>query len=82
MNTIHKYHIQYQDTVNLPETAKVIHFDFQDDTPTIWVEQDLNAPTVPMDFRILGTGYEVPPNAKHIKSVIHTPFVWHLYQFI
>lgn len=49
-------------------------------SPAFWAEVDQSAPIEFRKFQIVGTGHDIPANARHHGSVIQGPFVWHLYE--
>jgi hypothetical protein len=71
-------------SINVPKDSKVLHFDFQNDKPHVWLEVitdgDHFYPTEDIFFSIVGTGFHVPDKHEHIGTVQQGPYVWHLYQ--
>jgi hypothetical protein len=90
MLRIFKYSLQYEDRVpnisgdccfcEMPQNAKIIHFDIQNEVYTIWAEVDDALEKEEKHFRIIPTGGAIPPYYKYVgTSLQNTPFVWHLY---
>lgn len=48
-------------------------------TLCIWAEVDDKEPPVSRRIHIVGTGHEVPGNARYIASCVDRAYVWHLY---
>lgn len=84
MERIYKYPLSLASgvqSVTLPEGAKVIHFGIQGDVPCIWARVDPFATAQQTRyFWALGTGSDVKDNLKHIGTVLHGAYVWHLFE--
>ena len=84
MKTIWKFPIPVQDIiyrVMMPEGAEVLHFDVQNDQPTIWARVDPARSLVPHTFRLAGTGHLLNNAGRHLGTCFHGPLVWHLFEF-
>jgi len=59
----------------------VLHVDMQNDTITLWAENDVTGPEVEIDVFIVGTGNPMPNGAiLHIGTVVDAHgFVWHVF---
>lgn len=68
--------------LEMPQAWAPLLVDMQDDTPCLWAEVDPSAPPTRYEFRITGTGSEVPPDHRHVGSWQQHGFVWHLYERI
>lgn len=83
MKKIFKYplKVEGEQKITMPEKAKILSFQFQDDTPCIWAMVDPTAKVEARTFYILGTGHEVPPLFffNYIGTAQHNGFVWHLF---
>lgn len=84
--TVYKYplfgQIGQEHTIMFPGAAKAIHFDLMEDGYFyLWAEvTPAVLPLVSRKFKIVGTGWELPPDAEHIAIILTVEnFVWHLY---
>ena len=61
MITIWKYEVPIEDhfTLELPVNSKILSFQLQRGTPTIWVMVDTKKPIILRKFRLCGTGHEL-----------------------
>ena len=80
MRVIHKYTVSDYSSLPLPLDFSVMHFDFQEGVPCIWVEVPalIEAYTF-CSCRIVGTGMQVPEGLNYIGTSFEGTFVWHLY---
>lgn len=74
---------------DLPATAKVVHaaLDPATGVPTMWIELDPRRQSIRRNFRIYGTGEQIPGDGTlgtptHVGSVIQHDYVWHIYETI
>lgn len=70
-------------SVMLPQGARVIHVALQDrapHSPSMWIELDESMPGSPVEFAIVGTGYEIPDGWMHVGTWQQDGYVWHLFQ--
>lgn len=87
MRTIHKFPIGFSDEVIEGHDIRVVHvgLDPADDRPslpTVWVEYepDGREPHESLHLSFIGTGHPVPPDGRHVGSVITAAgLVWHVY---
>lgn len=87
-NTIHKFTIDAGHRASwllaLPLAAKALLVAQgprqEPETFQVWFELDADAPTLPRQFKVIGTGHAVPSGVLHVGSVVCPPFVWHLYE--
>jgi hypothetical protein len=81
---IWKYPIPIADqfALNLPSHCKVLSFQFQKNTPCIWVLVDPDAPKVNKGFRIYGTGNPMGYFGNYIGTAqeFEGALVWHLFE--
>ena len=89
---IYKYHIKLADgeiKVELPETAKILCVDMQEQQPTLWAIVDPDEPLKEYTFLLLATGDEVPEGLTRylgtcfMRTVVPgypNGFVWHVFQ--
>jgi hypothetical protein len=80
MNRIYKYPLTLtvSQCVKMPTHARILSFQMQDGTPTIWAVVTPTATVVNREFRIAGTGHEVPPG-DFVGTVQDGAYVWHLF---
>ena len=89
MKTIYKYQLDLVDKqpIYLPRWAKFLHIDKQwclngnMDKITLWFEIDTEKCHTAI-FYVVGTGREVPDNAKYLGTVIIRDYVWHVYSAV
>lgn len=90
MRTIWKYpleQITLQD-IEMPVNAKILCVQTQGGTPMLWVEVDIEAPTVSRQIAIFSTGYNFDMCVIGRKKYIGTfqqgngEFVFHVYEVI
>lgn len=68
--------------VKAPAPQDVVLFEMQRGTFCCWVEVYPGGPLSEVEFRVFGTGHEIPADAVWIKSCTSHggDYVWHLYQ--
>lgn len=83
MTTIYKYPLFFnpRQTTALPISARVLHVGLDpNQVPCIWAKVDTDEPKLDRLFFIVGTGNELPVDAKHyIGTYNQAHFVWHLW---
>jgi hypothetical protein len=84
MRTVYKYQLDLGTvTIELPENAEIItvgkdpHGKY-----SLWAIVNTEAVKVKKNFKILGTGHEVPNNAWYIDSFMDDMFVWHVFELV
>ena len=82
MRVVYKYELHFRECwVDIPGKFKCVMFDFQNETPMLWVEvADANAEVQRSYYVIHGTGHRIGGNEIHVSSCIQGHFVWHLYR--
>jgi len=67
--------------IETPPGAKPVLFGIQNNVPCVWMEisNPYEPDTETHYFCLVGTGYDVPPNATHFQSIQDGEYVWHLY---
>lgn len=88
MHTIHKgilrLHSLPQEVqmynLSADSQAKIVHVGEQTGSICIWFECDTDQEVKSRTFCILGTGHPIPPDGKHVGTVIMGTFVWHVYE--
>ncbi len=82
MKTIYKYPLSFDtfDAIDLPANAEVVDFQFQADNPFIWCLHNTGIVIERRYFRVVGTGQQIPEDAKYIKSCHVSGYVWHLFE--
>jgi hypothetical protein len=60
MQTVHKYVLNWADEqeISMPRGAEILHFNNQNDLPTIWARVDTRNPPTGYNFSIRGTGQD------------------------
>lgn len=93
MKVIHKHSFENIDmvghgsrrTLSMALNAEIIKVGVQDNIICIWEEHFTTNESIKIDrhFWIIGTGFpEVPNTMIHCDTLIHSPWVWHLYEDI
>jgi hypothetical protein len=80
---IFKYPLEvtYKQTILMPEGAKILSFQAQDNRPCLWAMVDPNAFPRERIFFIYGTGHDVyETNLTFIGTTQLGMFVWHLFE--
>jgi len=81
---IWKYEIGEEDSlgIEMPKDAKILSFQYQENTPCIWALVDHHAEKTLRRFQIVGTGepYEWYTGHNYIQTAQQGPFVWHLFE--
>lgn len=85
MNTIWKYHVPIEDnfTIEMPFNSKILSFQLQKTTLTIWCLVDTDRPLNKRQFRLCGTGHELENRWwKFIGTVqiLNGDIVYHLFE--
>ena len=82
MRTIYKYRVDIGGStyVSLPSGYFIKHVDMQQDDLCFWAEVDRNEKTESVEFRVVGTGHQIPDGAQYVGTAQSPPFVWHLYK--
>ena len=76
---IYKFEIRPGSETLLPRGAKVIHVGMQGLIPCVWAIVDPSA-RMDKEYRVFGTGHEVPDGWRHVGTWLDAPFVWHLFE--
>jgi hypothetical protein len=81
MRQVYKYNIPRQElsTIEIPFDSTFLHIGIQDGLIMMWIEVDPEKDKHPRSFFVIGTGWEVPPNANYVGTVFIDEFVWHVY---
>ena len=84
MNRIYKYPLSLASgpqSITLPQDAEIVYFDMQDGTPCIWARvEPFGTVQRVRHFWIIGTGFDIKDNLKHVGTALHGAFVWHLFE--
>ena len=83
MRTIHKHEIRHtHTTVTMPTGARIVHVANQRETACIWFDCDDSNELIRRDFRVFGTGHEVPEGLSYVGSVLvaEGTVVWHVFE--
>jgi hypothetical protein len=69
----------------MPTGAKVLHFDNQDEHPTLWAQVNVEMPTTKRQFRLAGTGHSLGAhNLVHVGTALFArgSLVFHLFEIV
>lgn len=70
--------------IDMPEGAEILHFNIQEDKPTIWALVNAQRESVSRKFQLVGTGHELIEEddepAIYVGTCFQGPFVWHLFK--
>ena len=84
MKRIYKYPVPITDEfkLELPEGAKLLNFQTQDNKPHIWALVDPMRQLEAVGFRLFGTGQPIgnTDTLEYVGTVQIEPFVWHLFK--
>lgn len=82
MKKVWKYHLRERDRcIDVPYGAVFRAVRLHPiDGAWLWFEVDPSANTEQREFRVFGTGHEIPDDAVYIATLFQDPFVWHLYE--
>ncbi len=83
LSTIWKFPVPIADefAVGIPRGAEILSFDIQAGQPCIWAAVDPEQEAVSRQFRIVGTGHDMPAEAlAYIGTVLDGGLVWHLFE--
>lgn len=82
--TIWKYPlgIHHTSEIPVPEGGQILSLQLQDNTPTLWIKVNPDAPKVFRMFLVVPTGgsFEDDENLKYIGTVQVEQFVWHYFE--
>ena len=82
MKNIFKYPIS-NNSILLPTNATVVKVGIQDGSAFVWIEHDLTQiPKYPRNYKIFGTGHDIPDSAIWQGTFFDAPFVWHVYEVV
>lgn len=66
--------------ITAPGLGQAVFFARQDDCLRVWCEVRPGQPEHTFIMDVIGTGHQVPRDARHVGSIQDGPFVWHLFQ--
>lgn len=66
--------------VEMPKGAQVVRLAVQENQSTLWAIVDPEQPTETRDFKVFGTGHDLPPACGYVGTYESGPFVWHLFE--
>jgi len=64
----------------MPVEAKIVRLAVQDQAVCLWAEVETRNKEEVRQFRIFGTGKDIPESATYLGSFDSPPFVWHVYE--
>lgn len=80
MKTIYKYEAHGGAVVDLPVGAEILTLGVQDGWVYIWALIDPEAPTRPVRFAKVGTGWEAPDPGTYVGTYHEAGgYVWHIF---
>jgi hypothetical protein len=69
--------------VSLPSEASILTVGYKDDMLCMWASVDPSKPSVPREFKVIGTGHPIEDDALndffHAGSAVCGEFVWHVF---
>lgn len=82
MRTIWKFTITEQTKILVPEGSEILDVQIQNGEPQLWLMVDEEKPTVTRNFEVVGTGHDVPDEAKYIGTfqLLLGELVFHLFE--
>lgn len=82
MRTVYKFNIPRtgKEPVMMPVGAGILKVGIQNGSVYCWADVGTDLELEPRLFRIYGTGFEIPKNARHIGTLFEELFVWHVYE--
>ncbi len=86
VKTIWKFAMNYVDQmVEMPEGADILSLQIQNGLPFIWAVVDTDHRRVPRQFRVYGTGHQLPDPCTHLQHVgtflvENLGEVWHMFE--
>lgn len=67
--------------IDMPDGARILTLQLQDDEPTLWAVVDPERVAAPRSFVIVGTGHPVPEDVgDYVGSWQWPGLVWHLFE--
>lgn len=83
---IHKFPlkiIEELQTITLPIGSRVLKADILLNVVNIWVLKADNKEQIDRQFRVIPTGFRFDSkNLNYVSTVIDTPLVWHVFEYI
>ena len=80
MNVIYKYKL-CGPTIRVPQGALILSagLDPAGDI-CVWARVNPDEPKVSTNIHVVGTGQEVPEGAVFVGTILHGPWVWHVFK--
>lgn len=81
MKAIHKYLLKLQEeqTLAIPEGYEIIHCGMQNGWICLWAIVPLVGEMTSVKVKVFGTGQPMSSHGKHIGTVQHDAYVWHVF---
>lgn len=83
MRVIYKYPVDlsgHSFSHMLPKDFKFLRVALQNEKPFIWIELNTDHDKVKTDFRLFGTGQDIPASGQYLGTYDYGPLVLHLYR--
>jgi hypothetical protein len=84
LRTIHKYPLELAEervVISMPAGAQVLRVAAQHGRPCIWAVVNTEAPMVEREFRVAGTGRELPGYpGEYVGTCDIGEYVWHVFE--
>lgn len=81
--TVWKYEFKIVDGLQSrewPEETHSLSVEAQNGRLCLWALVDPAKPLETREFRVIGTGFPIPPDHEYVGTAQITPFVWHLFE--
>lgn len=89
MQRIYKWRLEgARQSLYVPKGTEILHVAMQPDQdqhyyyPTMWGLCDDTAEMVEKIVLIIGTGHQIPENARYLGTCVGNVYVWHIYEEI
>lgn len=82
MKTVWKYALKLNDTqeIDMPGGAEILHAGLDPSGDLhMWAKVDTNRAVETRTVHIRDTGNELPPDVRHVSTVLTGEFVWHVF---
>lgn len=80
MKIIYKFPMETGQTeVRYGGSPRIALVTMQNGAPTVWLEVDTEEDLAVRQFRVFGTGMEIPDGWQHVGSCQDGIFIWHVY---
>ena len=81
MKIIWKWRLEPETTIRMPQDAKVLDVQVQDNEPQLWALLDTDSPDCSRTFRSFSTGVELPDNpGEYVDTFQLGELVFHVFE--